>query len=195
MMENIRKSIDSVYKMGQPSLNILMGRLEPLKISKKSILIEPFSKNQNVYFIEKGVARAFVSSKSKEITSWLAKEGQLLYSTNSYYGKTKGYESESVQVLEDSILYYLSMEELELLCKENIDIANWLRFFYKKAFLEMERRLIRQLYMSAEDRYKEFIEENKDLLQRVNLGYIASYLGMSHVTLCALRKKQFSLST
>ena len=52
----------------------------------------------------------------------------------------------------------------------------------------MERRLIYRLYMSAEERYKDFVEKNPDLIQRVNLGYIASYLGMSHVTLCALRK-------
>lgn len=59
---------------------------------------------------------------------------------------------------------------------------------HQKAFVEMERRLIYRLYMSAEERYNDFLIKNPDMFQRVNLGYIASYLGMSHVTLCALRK-------
>ena len=42
----------------------------------------------------------------------------------------------------------------------------------------------------AEERYKDFCSKNQDLFQRVNLGYIASYLGISHVTLCALRKSE-----
>mgnify|MGYP000276045626 FL=1 len=92
------------------------------------------------------------------------------------------------QVLEDSILYFIPIAELEALCLKYADIANWLRILHQKAFVEMERRLIYRLYMSAEERYNDFLIKNPDMFQRVNLGYIASYLGMSHVTLCALRK-------
>ena len=192
-MERIIKSIIDIYKMSDGALANLTSRLKPKEMAKKSVLIEPLSTDKNIYFIEKGVARAFVRINGKEVTSWIGKEGQLLYSTNSYYGKTKGYESERVQMLEDSLLYYIPIDELERLCMEDIEISNWLRTLYKKAYLEMEHRLINRFYMSAEERYKEFELENKDLFQRVNLGYIASYIGMSHVTLCALRKKEIFL--
>lgn len=91
-------------------------------------------------------------------------------------------------MLEDSTLYYMPINKLNELCQTNIEIANWLRMVHQNAFVEVERRLINRLYMSAEERYNDFIDKNTDLLQRVNLGHIASYLGMSHVTLCALRK-------
>ena len=151
-------------------------------------MIEPNKKNSNIYFIEKGIARSYCLIDGKEVTSWFSKEGELIYSTNSFYGRTEGYENEMVQILEDSLLYYIPIIELEKLCIDHADIANWLRILYQKAFVEIERRLIYRLYMSAEERYKDFSEKNPDLFQRVNLGYIASYLGMSHVTLCALRK-------
>lgn len=192
-MERFIQSINEIYKIRDGALLELTSRLKPKEMAKKTMLIEPCCKDRNVYFIEKGVARAFVRKDGKEVTSWIGKEGQLLYSTNSYYGLTKGYENERVQMLENSLLYYISIDELERLCTEDIDIANWLRVLYKNAYLEIERRLINRYYMSAEERYKEFELENKDLFQRVNLGYIASYLGMSHVTLCALRKKEFFL--
>lgn len=188
-MEKIIQSINNTYKMRQESLNKLTSELRSTKITKKSILIEPFTKNKNIYFIEKGVGRSFIIIEGKEVTTWFAKEGQLLYSTNSYYGKRKGYENEYVQMLEDSLLYYLPIDELDQLCNEDLDIANWLRILYKEAFLATDHRLINRLYMSAEERYKEFVMDNNDLFQRVNLGYIASFIGISHVTLCALRKK------
>lgn len=188
-MDRIIKSINEVFKINENTLEKLISYLQPIEIPKKTILIEPNRRNDNIYFIEKGIARSYNLIDGKEITSWFSKEGELTYSTNSFYGKTKGYENEMVQILEDSLLYYIPIVKLEKLCEEHADIANWLRILHQKAFVEMERRLIYRLYMSAEERYKDFKKNNQDLFQRVNLGYIASYLGMSHVTLCALRKE------
>ncbi len=187
-MNKIIESINAIFKVNKNVLDELISCLQPIEIPKKTILIEPSRRNDNIYFIEKGIARSYSLIDGKEVTSWFSKEGELTYSTNSFYGKTEGYENEMVQILEDSLLYHISIVELEKLCAEHTDIANWLRILHQKAFVEMERRLIYRLYMSAEERYKDFFEKNPDLFQRVNLGYIASYLGMSHVTLCALRK-------
>ena len=187
-MNKIISSIEATFKVNKDILGKLISVLQPINFPKKTMLIEPGKKDDNVYFIEKGIARAFNLVEGKEVTSWFSKEGELIYSTNSFYGKTEGYENEMVQILEDSLLYYIPIAELENLCLQYADIANWLRILHQKAFVEMERRLIGRLYMSAEERYKDFAEKNPDMLQRVNLGYIASYLGMSHVTLCALRK-------
>lgn len=187
-MDIIIKSINKIYGVSDASLEKLTSCLRPIEIPKKTILIEPNRRNDNVYFIERGIARSYILIDGNEVTSWFSKEGELTYSTNSFYGKTEGYENEMIQILEDSLLYYIHIDELEKLCMEHTDIANWLRILHQKAFVEMERRLIYRLYMSAKERYKDFSEKNPDLLQRVNLGYIASYLGMSHVTLCSLRK-------
>lgn len=187
-MEEIIKSINTIFKVDEGALHALTSRLQPMDVPKKTILIRPDKKDNNIYFIEKGIARSYTVIDGKEITSWFSKEGQLTFSTNSFYGKTEGYENETVQMLEDSRLYYIPIVELESLCSTHTDIANWLRILHQRAFLEMERRLIYRLYMSAEERYRDFIERNTEMMQRVNLGYIASFLGMSHVTLCALRK-------
>jgi hypothetical protein len=93
-----------------------------------------------------------------------------------------------VQVLENSLFYYLSIAELDEMCRNYCGIANWLRVLHQRAFVEMEWRLISRFHMTAEQRYLSFSAQHPDLFQRVNLGYIASYLGMSQVTLCSLRK-------
>nr|WP_129729734.1 Crp/Fnr family transcriptional regulator [Parabacteroides goldsteinii] len=187
-MDVIIKSINTTFKISKEVQEKFISCLHPIKIPKKTILINPSKRDNNIYFVEKGIARAFNLIDGKEVTSWFSKEGDLLYSTNSFHGKVEGYENEAVQALEDSILYYITISKFEELCRTNVEIANWMRLVQQKAFIEMERRLIYRLYMSAEERYKDLMEKNPDLFKRVNLGYIASYLGMSHVTLCALRK-------
>lgn len=187
-MDNIVAAINKHFSISQHSLEQLVSSLEPVAVPKKTRLIEPGRRDTNIYIVEKGIARAFNVMDGKEVTSWFSKEGELLYSTKSFHGEIKGYETETVQVLEDSLLYHMPIEKLEALCLANAEIANWMRMVHQKAFVEMERRLIYRFYLSAEERYKDFVEQHSDLFQRVNLGYIASYLGISHVTLCALRK-------
>ena len=86
------------------------------------------------------------------------------------------------------MLYYIKISDLEELCFQHIEISNWLRLLHQKAFVEMERRLIYRLYMSAEERYRDFYAKNPEIFQRVNLSLIASYLGISQVALWKLRK-------
>lgn len=170
------------------TLDIFVGHLRPIRVPRKTILIKPLVKDNNVYMIERDIARSFNLINGREMTSWFSQEGELIYSTNSFYGTTEGYENERVQVLEDSLLYYIPIPELKELCFRHIEISNWLRLLHQKAFVEMERRLIYRLYMSAEERYKDLYQKDAGIFQRVNLSYIASYLGISLVTLWKLRK-------
>ncbi len=187
-MDNIIASIRKHFDIRDESLAILLSGLKERSVSKKTILIKPDRIDRNIYFVENGISRAYTVRDGKEVTSWFSKEGDLLYSTNSFHGPVPGYESETVQVLEDSLLYFMPIDQLEVLCRSHIDIANWMRYVHQRAFVEMERRLINRFYLSAEKRYEDFMANHAKLIQRVNLGYIASYLGISHVTLCALRK-------
>lgn len=188
-MDAITQSIRSISPgISETAVEALRVLLTPVNVRRKTLLIRPNINDRNLYFIEKGFCRSYNVIEGKEVTSWFSKEGELTYSTNSIHGNTRGYENEHVQVLEDSLLYSIHIQDLEKLCFENIEIANWFRMVYQKAFIEMERRLIFRLHMSAEERYQDLCENNPTLFQRANIGYIASYLGMSHVTLCAIRK-------
>ncbi len=187
-MDVVINSINRFLKMSHATEQEFVSCLQCVTLPKKAILIDPGIKNHNIYFVEKGIARAYNIVDGKEVTSWFSKEGDLLYSTNSFHGKVDGYENETVQMLEDATLYYMPISRLEELCATHVEIANWMRLIHQRAFVEIERRLIYRLYMSAEERYNDLMTNHAYLFQRVNLGYIASYLGMSHVTLCALRK-------
>lgn len=186
------ESIENVIQMDKGVIDVLVSHCRQKEVRKKTLLISPLVKDENVYILEKGIARSYNIIDGKEVTSWFSQEGDLTFSTNSFYGKTEGYENERVQCLEDSLLNYIKISDLERLCNQYIDIANWLRLLHQKAFVEMERRLIYRLYMSAEERYKDFYSKNPAIFQRVNLSYIASYLGISTVTLWKLRKSVLS---
>lgn len=189
MMKNIIKALKAKSGMSDNSINELFIHSSILKLPKKHILTSSFQKDKNFYFMEKGIARSYCVINGKEATSWFSMEGDIVFSTNNFYGYVKGYEYEMVQLLENSILYAIPVKELEKLFFSNIEIANWSRILHQDAFIANEKRLISRLYETAEERYIELLKTRPELFQRVNLGYIASYLGISQVTLSQLRNK------
>ena len=70
---------------------------------------------------------------------------------------------------------------------EDIHIANWGRKFAEQELIKTEERLISKQFKNATERYLELLNTNKDLIKRVQLGHIASYLGITQVSLSRIR--------
>ena len=103
----------------------------------------------------------------------------------SYVEELPGYED--IELLEACELYELKTEQLQHLFEEDIHIANWGRKFAEQELIKTEERLIQRQFRTASDRYKELLLNHPDLIQRIQLGHIASYLGITQVSLSRIR--------
>lgn len=188
-MQNIINSLKTQFNLSDGSIRELFAHSAVREIPKKQVLTSSFRHDPHFYFIEQGITRSYCVVEGKEVTSWFSAEGEIVFSTNNFYGKTPGYEYEIVQALEDTVAYAIPIKDLDVLYQTNIEIANWSRILHQQAFIETEKRLIARLYQSAEERYVDLLQSRPMLFRRVNLGHIASFLGISQVTLCQLRNK------
>lgn len=104
-MDNIRKSLKAKSNMSEASIREIFRNSLSLEFPKRHILTSSFQLDKYFYFIEKGIARSFCVINGKEVTSWFSMEGDIIFSTNSFYGKMRGYEYEMVQLLENRFLF------------------------------------------------------------------------------------------
>lgn len=153
--------------------------------AKNTVLMEAGQVGRSVYFLERGIARAYCEGKHSQITFWFGLEGDFVFSYNSYISGKPGYES--IALLEDSLLYEIKDDVLQRLFTENIELANWGRKFAELELMKLEKRYIARLFKSATECYRELISTSPALVQRIQLGYIASYLGVTQVTLSRIR--------
>lgn len=99
--------------------------------------------------------------------------------------RAAGYES--VECIEDTVLYVLRHATLTSLFADDVNIANWGRRFAEKEMLRTEERLIPQLFTTAAERYSSLMANHPELLRRVPLEHLASYLGVTPVSLSRIR--------
>ena len=149
------------------------------------MLIKEGRIERSVYIIEKGIARAFSRKEDKEITFWFGSESNILLSYNSFFLREPGYEN--IELLENSILYKVSDSVLLNLYQTDLEMANWGRKLAESELINLEESFINRQFKTAKECYEDFIKSSPDILQRVQLGHIASFLGISQVTLSRIR--------
>lgn len=182
---NIIKILNGIYPLPEASCMRLKEHIRKVSFDKNCILLRADKVESDIYFIKKGIVRAYADQPDNEVTFWFGREGETVLSMKSYVENAPGYET--IETLETCELYELNSEKLKELFQEDIHIANWGRIFAEKELLKTEERLISRQFRTATERYMELMYENPDLLRRVQLSHIASYLGITQVSLSRIR--------
>lgn len=181
----IDEIINQNFLMPETSKEVLKTYISEISFPKNHILIHADKIEKSLYFIKKGVVRAFSIINDQEISFWFGQEGEAILSMKSYIHQEKGYES--IELLEDCEFYKINTDDLHKLYCKDINISNWGRAFAEKEMLKTEERLISRISMNATERYLQLLKQNPGLLLRVQLGHIASYLGITQVSLSRIR--------
>lgn len=184
-MQHTIARIKSVYPLSEDRLQQFTAMLEAVELKKGHLLFREGKTCRDLYFLEEGIARAYCSTGDSNLTFWFGMEGDFLMSFNGYVNNSAGYET--IELLEDALLYKVPVAELEHLYQTDLQFANWGRKLTEKELIQTEERFISRQFKTATERYKALMEEAPELLRRVQLGYIASYLGITQVTLSRIR--------
>ncbi len=142
---------------------------------------------RSIAYIETGLLRLYYLNDGKEVTNCFCKENTI---TTSYSSLITNRESEiAIQAIEDSKLIILPYVALQELYEKDLFWQQLGRLAAESEFVttECHHRFLRD--QSATERYRQILENENDLLQRVPLNYIASYLQIAPETLSRIRKK------
>ena len=163
----------------------IMQIADEVAVPRHTVIIEGGRVERYIYFIKRGVVRAFFLADGKEITFWIGEEGTVALSMESYVNSSPGYEW--IETLEDCVLYRINSAGLERLFESDIHIANWGRKFAESEIIRAEKSLIPQLFTTGTSRYEDLLKRNPGLLNRIPLEHLASYLGVTPVSLSRIR--------
>jgi len=178
----------TIYPLGEKTEQYIIKNSFRKKIKRGKFLLKPGDFCTHYYFIHKGVLRSFIKEDNKEITTWINPENEITTSIHSIIHRKPS--REYIQALEDSEVYamhYDSLNQMYTLFPEmNILVRMLLEVYYSDS---EERSYISRL-PSAQKRYQHFNASRPELVNRIPLKYVASYLSMSEETLSRLRGRK-----
>ncbi|MGJ1192941.1 MULTISPECIES: Crp/Fnr family transcriptional regulator [Sphingobacterium] len=153
--------------------------------AKGTILAHPDNHHQNVYFIEKGLLRAFYNLDGKDITHYFFDENNFLVSFESvFFDRPHPYGK---QVLEEANLRIIPYSKLDELCNSIPAFKDFRLQVSLQVISMLSDKTLALQFQTAEQRYKNLIDKFPRILLRASLGHIASYLGITQQTLSVIR--------
>jgi CRP-like cAMP-binding protein len=154
----------------------------------KTVLVKEGAVARKLFYIEKGCCRAWFNSDGKDVTFQFIFEDQFASSFETIISKAPSWYS--VETLEPVVAYSVGVDDF----KQRMASHPHIREFYHK-YVETRLLFYQGLFVSyikdnPEQRYKELLRLHPEIVQRIPQHYIASYLGITSVSLSRIRNRK-----
>ena len=184
----MRQTIEKIVKIPDKEWDYISQSVYLQEYQSSDYLIRAGEFLSGFFFIIDGLVRFFYLTKSgKEYNKHFAKE---LDSAGSYISAFLNQPCPYyIQAIEPSRVIVLPVKMLDELFERH---SVWDRFFRIKAVqlvIQKEMREKEFLLNSAARRYQNFLKEFPELVNRLPQYHIASYLGITDVSLSRIHKK------
>lgn len=176
-----------------PNLNVLkdddfavVNDLFTIKeYSAGDVILKPEQICRKLYFIQTGLVYAYSNDETERIL-WYEFESNSFTDVISFYSQSAS--NLFIKVAEDKTrIASISFDDLEKLYSKHHNWAIWGARFHQRELLRLTHYYENLRTKDSSQRYHELVDTFPEILQRVPLGHIASYLGISQVSLSRIR--------
>ncbi|MFM6984964.1 MAG: Crp/Fnr family transcriptional regulator [Chitinophagaceae bacterium] len=153
---------------------------------KKYAELQPIGHTcKTIYFLKKGVARIYYFKDDIDITESFSFENSIVVRYESLFNGQPS--RKAIQVLEDSEVVSINAPKFFQLFDSFPELEKVFNAIIRQALIDNICRIESIQFHSAEERYNALIKESPDVIKRIPLKYIASFLGITPVSLSRIR--------
>lgn len=180
-------SIAAIQPIGDEFRELLEEGFEIIEVPKNHLLSREGQVNNYLFVVVSGLLRYYYLKDGEEICSLFIEESGISTSIDSFF--TRKPSTEYIETLEPCTIARIHHDYLQKMYLQNAESNFAARVITEQFLVRSVERMLLLRKNSAEERYTAFCEQHPELLQRVPLKYIATYLGLTLETLSRVRAK------
>jgi len=185
--KRVLEIINKIYPVSNNSAAKLLDLVHFETISKESLFIKRDTRNEYEYFILSGICRSFLTNhEGEDITISFFNDNSII--TPNVARTSNNYSSLNFQALTDLEIGVFSAHELVVLMRTNKELRNFANTVLQNELKQKVNKEVNNACLSAKVRLIEFRKQFKSLENIVPHPHIASYLGITNISLSRLRR-------
>ncbi len=184
-MESLLKYLEKFNPLSKEAETSISQISQLVKVKKNEDLQPIGHTCKTIYFLKKGVARIYYYKEDIDITESFSFENNIVVRFESLFAGQPS--KKGIQALEDSEFIAINAGQLSKLYDKHPEIERIFRKIKEAELVGNINRVESIQFNTAEERYNSLIKEAPDVLKRVPLKYVASYLGITPVSLSRIR--------
>lgn len=186
-MNLVENYLSKQFPLPKEIINQIASKFTKELVTKGEFYIKAGRPAFKLGLIESGLIRIYAASNEKEVTQWISTPGYFITELSSFVFQNPS--RLNLQAIEDCVIWSITKQDHQLLCQQLPDWNDADKKFIAKCFVTLEDRIFSHLYMTAEERFKQLMDTQPELFNKVPLQYLASMLGMTPETLSRMRKR------
>lgn len=192
MKEAFKAYLDSVKAICPEVTDQYLAFLEPgltlSELKPKHFYIHANTLQNEIGFVYRGLLRSFfVNPEGKEITVKFIPENRFATDYTAFISRMPG--KYHFQCIEPCTIVNISYDLIQEGYTRFQKFERYGRLVAEEYLKLQQRRIEGFLFVNAEKRYLDFIQENPDLISRISLSHLSSYLGIERQSLTRIRQR------
>lgn len=184
---NFKKYLTNLVQMDDETFNLSLDYLKFVRLKKNEYLVKENAICNEIAFINKGLFRIFYLKDGIEINTCFCTENSITSSFESFINRVPS--NQNIQALENSELITLSFDNLMKLYELSPDWQKTSRLLTERECLRLSNRLSSLSFEPAKEKYLNLFRTQPEVIKRVSIQHIASYIGVSRETLSRIRSQ------
>ena len=182
----LTKILRQYCRIPDNEIDLLRSKIIKRNIKRNGHFINQGDDINRIGLIRKGLFRVYCNDLSgDEKTLAFRSEGQFLAGYSPFIENKEIWYS--IEAIEDSEIFTIGFEEYLDLVNNSIQWNELIKNYITRLFIEKEERERSFLLDDATTRYLDFVRKNPDNEDRISQFHIASYLGITPVSLSRIR--------
>ncbi len=188
---NILKNVSKHITLDKSEVDYFTSKLTYLEVPKKKFLLTEGQPCNVISYVNTGALRAYYLDQQDS-------ESVIMFALNDWWvTDMHAFVMEqpallTIDSIEDSTVLQLQKKDLDQLYIKVPKFERFFRIMMQNSYVREQLRVVQNLSLSAEERYQLFLKKYPQVVQRVPLKHIASYLGITPEFLSVIRKKGIS---
>jgi len=187
-MEDLLTYLRSFSQVSEKTWSVLKTVIQQQTFRKGELLVEPDRICHSLFFISRGYCRAFYLSDGNEINTHFYFEGEIATHINSYIYQQQS--TFSIQACEPLTVYRFDREKVAEISQQVPEITALGKRSVELVAARQEKQIELYRLLSIRQRYAYLEREQPQMIQRVSLTQLASYLGVARETLSRIRNQK-----
>ena len=154
---------------------------------KKFTLVDEGEVSKFTYFVEEGCVRLWYNNDGKDVSVKFFLPGEICASLESFFHETPS--KYVLDTITPCILRRITKAEADAAAADTPELLSYFTSVMVHCMADYQDLFVDRIGNSPEERYRALIEQDPDVHEIVPLHYIASYLGVTSVSLSRIRKK------
>jgi len=184
-MKELSDFIHSRIAIKESDMEVIVSKFKEKTVKKGQLILKRGQVASQYFYIKSGGLRFFYGEFDEQLTAWIVFQNEFFTEISSLSTQTP--TRFNVEAIEETQLIYIEKSDMDKLYKQFPVWQEFGRITWEAMAVRKIDKIISFQTLSAEERYLDFMA-NSELVKRIPVKQIASYLGITPNALSRIRK-------